>query len=194
MTAPTETFDPILLSECQPNQPMTSELALRWRANHLASLQGAAGAQRVYVQSLERVVAGTTQAAINAATRTGAEDSDSYTTIWSFGVTQNGTLRFSCESRETTSNTGETEVRVVRTRSGVDTNITVGSVNSTTFTALTLDFTIQCGDVFNFQHRHSVANNAAAETRNMRLSTSGQDLFPAAGLFGFTTLITALTP
>lgn len=194
MTAPTETFDPILTSECQPNQPMTSELALRWRANHLASMQGAAGAQRLYVQALERLVAGTTQAALNATVQTGAENSDAWATIWSLGFVQGGSIRFSGEFRETTANAGQTEVRLVRTRGDVVTNITVGSVDSTTFTALTLDFTIQCGDVFLVQHRHSVANNAAAETRNMRLSTGGQDIFPVGGLAGFTTLITALTP
>lgn len=194
MTAPTEVFGSIATSETQPNRPVTAELMSRLRANPLAIAQGAAGAQRVYVQALERLTAGSTQAAVNAAVRTGAEDSAAWSTIWSIGLVQSGTLRFSCESRETTANTGETEVRVVRTRGGVDTNITIGSVNSTTFTALTLDFTIQCGDVFNFQHRHTAINNAAAETRNMRLSTSGQDIFPAAGLFGLTTLITALTP
>lgn len=193
MTAPTETFDPILLSECQPNQPMTSELALRWRANVLASLQGAANSQRVYVQALERLTAGTTQAAIYAETQVGPVSDNSWADIWQFGMLQGGTLRFTCETRESVNNLGQAEVRIVRMRSDVETNISVGSVDGTTFTALSLDVSVQPGDLFTVQHRQTQNNNAAAETRNMRLSTTGQDLYPTTGLHGRTTLITSLT-
>lgn len=194
MTAPTETFDPILLSECQPNQPMTSELALRWRANHLASLQGAAGAQRVYVQALERLTAGTTQAAIYVETRTAPASNVGWTDLWEFGMVQGGTLRLTCETREAQNNLGQSEVQIVRMRNDVETNISVGAVDSTTFATLSLDFSVQPGDLLTVQHRHTANNFSAAETRNIRLLTTGQDLFPTAGLHGRTTLITALTP
>ena len=191
MASPTETYSGIGTTECQPNKPLTSELALRWRANLLAALQGAAGAQRLYLGALERLNAGDTQRALNETvfemTATVYED------VWAFMVLQGGTVRLKWEQSASSAGDLDSYVRVLVTRAGVDAGYGEAEVSGTTYVAQSVDVSVQPGDIITFQLRRGGTVLQSVRIRNMIVATNGADLFPTEGLAGYINANTSLT-
>lgn len=187
MAAPTETYTAILTAEVQPNAPVTADLASRWRANLLACLEGAAGAQRLYLGALERVAAGATQRAIDTAVYSDTATL-AFVTLWEFGVIQGGSLRFGGQCRSPGG--GTATLRIQRVRANAATNSVIVSTSSTSYVTGSVDVNVLPGDLLRFQHDHP---SSSIDSTNLTVSTSGADLFPAMGAFGKINANTALT-
>lgn len=189
MATATETYSVISTTECQPNKPLTSELALRWRANLLASFQAAAGAPRLAVGALERLNAGDTQRALNA--NSFDSNSATYVTPWSFMVLQGGTVRIKWD-QSTADSAVESTARVAITRAGTTTGYGENVTNSETPVTASVDITVQPGDVISFQHKTAdILDTVTIE--NLIVATGGADLWPTEEMAGFINANTSLT-
>lgn len=195
MATPTDTWTSIAVSEVQANRPITATLASRWAFNLNAAMQGASGAQRLYVGALERLTAGATQRAYNSGPFSYTSSTATpYLTIWEFGVTQGGTLRLGGQSRWFNAGVSSDAVfRVQRIRAGATVTVVLRSTTSTSYDTNTTDIACQPGDLFRFQIGSGSGPNIGAEARNLTVSTNGEDLFPCEGLFGYIDANTALT-
>lgn len=192
MATPTETYSSISTTECQPNKPLTSELALRWRANLLASFQGASGAARLAIGALERLNAGNTQRALNSSTYSTANGT--YQDTWSFMVQQGGTVRFKWEQRLNTAGGSITSyARILLTRAGSSTGYGEATETGTTFVDKSVDVTVQPGDMITFQHRRDGGAVELSEIRNLVIATGGADLWPTESLATYINSNTSLT-
>jgi hypothetical protein len=164
--------DYIAVTEAQSNPfaPVTSELVKQLRDNPIAIAEGAAGAPRNFLGSLERLQAGNE-------IRSRDDSSESFGAGAnipfgrSFSFIQHGTIRATIT---VTSGSGTRSVNIVRRRNNSDTIIsTLSDTNGT----LTADVDVIPGDTVGFTASTGVISSITFN--NTRFLTAGQDLWPS---------------
>lgn len=142
MATPVDTWTVITASEVQPNKPVTATLASRWAFNLNAALQGASGAQRVYIGAWERLNTGTTQRLIDATEyETGLT---TYQVARSFMMMQAGTATFAFSTR--TTGTGVT-ARMRRVRQTGSATFGETTYTGGTYSETLVDVAVEPGDL-----------------------------------------------
>lgn len=165
----------IVDSQLEPDAPLTSDLAFAWRDNLLAAMQGAAGAERLRIGALERLVAGDQI----RSRRDGEVSASVPTTITSltFAFLQAGSVRCRWEHR-CSGNPANGTTSLLRVRNGSTTTIASFS-NGTSYVGRTADADVLPGDEIRFTNNTPVGSGVGPYLRNCRLSTAGGNLWPA---------------
>ena len=171
-------------AETDPSAPLTSELAKKWRDNPIALAEGAAGAPRSYIGSLERLTAGTSVRAV-LTNSTSSGSTSSLVVDSPAGFIQGGTLRTVLTYGGTASSKTN---KITRVRAGVTTVLV-----STTTNPITTDITVLPGDLFTFSATGSTGPSGGTLSISASLQTNGEDLHPSYGLYGLVTGNRALT-
>lgn len=174
------TYTAIPNGDVDQDSPVTQPLMTLVRDNPIGIAEGAAGAPRIWLPALERLLPGTeirlrSDTAVLITTST-------FTTVPNFTIEtiQEGTIRVTFEHRR---NTNASEVRLLRRRAGANTASSVVSTTSTTFVAGSIDITVQPGDRVTVQHRNTGATDS--EIRNVRLQVAtGIYFWPVGNSFG----------
>jgi len=146
-----------------PGEPFTSAKALAFFENPAAMAEGAAGAPRNVLKSIERITAGSQLRATRSVTGTGIN------VVIDFIIIQIGTVRVQLG----VSGTGT--MAISRRRAGVDTTLSTGSS-----TNLNIDVSVIPGDLI------SCIGDSASQTRTFTatFSTNGESLWTAGGTGG----------
>ena len=142
-----------------PNDPVTSEFGTAALDNPVAITEGAAGAPRSVIKSLERLAAGTQVRSQNTATFTGRTSND--LDILRFGILQIGTVNV-----VTTLGSGGNNTRIARLRSGTETTLGSGGAQN-------VDVDVIPGDTIICQGRDGTSRTYTAQIR-----TNGENLWP----------------
>lgn len=158
------TYTTITDVETDPEAPLTSELAKKWRDNPIAMFEGAAGAPRLYRDALNSFAVGDT----NFATWPDpvSTSSATYVTENSFNFVQAGVVRVTF-THKTNNSANSVDARVIRTRQGSDTILQTWSTTSETGTDRSLDVTVVHGDIISVQHR-ATTGQSTLSARRMR--------------------------
>ena len=152
----------ILNSQIEPKAPVTSELMFQLRDNPIATAEGAIGAPRIALGSLERLEAG-------EEIRVRGEEAASSSFVFEFLQAGTITVRVELVAGAATSAT----VGVNRTRGGITTAIQQGLLTL----PVSIDVSVLPGDKI-------VASGALASPSAVltTLRTGGQDLWPGSQL------------
>lgn len=181
----------ILSSETAPNAPLTSQLAIAFSDNLLASFAAESGAPRLALGALPRLVAGSDVRFEDTSTHTVTTNTTEI--AHSVGIFQGGEIRVSFDNRVTA---GSTSIAfVVRTRAGSSTTLATNTANSGSWDSTSADITVLPGDLITFQHTLTGTPSppSGSEIRNCRISTDAVDLYPGGLSFGYITGNDALT-
>ncbi len=137
------------------------------RDNIPAAMAGDSGAPRLLLPALERLAVGTAIHLRNDATQ--STNSSSFVTATGFTLdfVQAGTIRVAFQHRRTT--TGNSEVRLLRTRASAAAVSASASNGTGTFVDATIDIDVQPGDRVVVQHRNTAGGANASEIQNVRL-------------------------
>jgi len=157
--------------ETDPEAPLTSELAKKWRDNPIAMFEGATGATRLSIGALQRLNPGVAIRSRDDAVKSSV--SPSLNDMTSFSFMQAGTIRVAFEHRSTPGATGV--AAIVRRRNGTETTL-ASFTNTTTFVARTVDCSVEPGDIIIGRVSGSASNSG--QIQNYRLQTNGEDLWP----------------
>ena len=170
--------DYIGITEAQSNPfaPLTSELVKQLRDNPIAIAEGAAGAPRLYLRSLEQLEAGD-QIRSRRDEEREFEGAAVENPIYSFSFIQFGAIRVRYDVRVTS---GSGTARVRRIRNGVSTVVNSFSVTNTSYTTVSVDVSVIAGDTILVTGEAGAAN--VIVFRNLRFSTGGQDLWPGSSV------------
>lgn len=160
-------YNPILDAETDPEAGLRSSLFKRMVANPEASFEGKSGAYRLRIGALQRLTAGD-----EIRSRVDGETTGNGT-HHSFAFLQAGTVRCSLNHRSTS--VGSTTANINRVRNGVSTTVATWSTSSTSNTARTADIDVLPGDLIQFAKQ----GGTTAAMSSARISTDGEDLFPA---------------
>lgn len=148
-------------------------------ADPVAIAKGEAGAQRILLPALERLVVGDT-----VKLRSDAEQINATTTFigaFSFSPVQAGTVRLKFEHRRNSS--GTSEVNVSRSRGGVTSILTTFSNSTGTYVAESSDVDVQPGDLITLTFRSTTGGSGDARIRLRQLCTHVDTyLWPIQGL------------
>ena len=144
------------------------------RDNPVAIAEGAAGAPRLYLRSLERLAAGDDIRIRSDAIR--SREENSFGTVLNFGVMQYGSFRLTFEHLATANSS---EVQIIRFRSEIETTLTTLSTSSTSYVSQTLDVDCLPGDLFRIRHRSTSSVSGISRIQNIRARNSGQDFWPS---------------
>lgn len=144
-----------------PNDPVTSEFGTAALDNPVAITEGAAGAPRSVIKSLERLNPGTQVRSTNTAQFTGGTSND--LDILRFGILQIGTVNV-----VTTLGSGGNNTKIERLRNGTQTNLGSGG-------ALNIDVDVIPGDTIICLGEDGVSRIYTAQIR-----TDGENLWPGA--------------
>ena len=175
--------DYIGITEAQSNPfaPLTSELVKQLRDNPIAIAEGAEGAPRLYLRTLEQPEVGDEiQASVDEVVRifeTG------FIAVMTFGFIQSGNVRISAEVRQSGGASTGTNHRIVRRRGRESTTLAEYVTTGSTWVPVSADFAVLPGDVITFEVRRQ-SETIQSETRLLRLKTAGQDLWPAPVYMG----------
>lgn len=168
--------------EYEVGAPATSYSFERWFRNVVAMAQGATGAPRVRIGSLQRLDAGSSIRSRNddeisvVANTSGTARASQL----SFGFMQAGSVRVFREYRSTaTTHNPRSIVRL--TRNGIVTDVS-SEVATTSWQSREVDVPVMPGDLLTvlieaYPHSSSVYT---AYGRNARIMTDGQDLYPGS--------------
>ena len=165
------------VNDLLPGEPWTSAKANAAFENPPAIAEGAAGAPRNYLGSLERLVAGDQVRATFPNVNT-----ETSNVLFSARFVQGGTVRFVA-----TRPNSNIEFSVNRLRGGANSvvlNDFDGNLNH--------DFSVIPGDVFTASASPSTPGFDGTVS-SISIRTNGQDLWPAEGLFGYLVNNRALT-
>jgi len=165
-------------SSIEPGKPIRSIDGLALRDNPVAIAEGAVGAPRNQLTSLENPNAGSViRSRYDATSTTSAFGTYLVVVVW--GFIQTGTFTVTLEHRRSGANTNTTSnVQVVRSRNGVNTVLQTWSTTSSTFQARTIDVPTIPGDSIIVQHVATVVVDDI-QIRNIRLQTNGERWWPA---------------
>lgn len=152
-----------------PGKPITGATGTALRDNPIAIAEGEAGAPRILLPALERIVAGSTVKYRADATFPIAVATFTLVTNSNIGFMQAGTIRISLDHRKV-SGAGQCETRIRRTRGAVVSAVTTFTNATTSFVTETQDVAVQPGDVLDIAIRDSAG--ATSEVRNIRYSAS----------------------
>lgn len=164
-------YIPYTLLEYAVDAPASALHFQRWFQNWEAGFGGAAGAPRLSVGSLQRLTAGDQiRSRVDEETTIG----NGMVGATSLAFMQAGTIRVTFE------NSGSSSCVINRQRNGVVTVLATfsGPGISTWVAGRTADIPVLPGDVVCVSRSGATGNSAV---RNLRFSTNGEDLFPAAG-------------
>lgn len=147
------------------------------RDNPIAMFEGAAGAPRLALESLERITIGDVVKARRDAT-VSTLWSTPEATIMEVGFLQVGGVRLTLDQRHATGADTST-VRVKRWRDGTTTTLQTWTESAGVWTARTIDISgIEVGDTY-FITNEASGSASFSEVRNMRFKTGGENLWPA---------------
>jgi hypothetical protein len=164
-------------SSLEPGKPIRSIDALALRDNPVAIAEGAVGAPRNQLSSLENPNAGSVIRSRYDATITGQPVT--YQVVVAWGIIQTGTFRVAFEHRRSGPNSNTTSsVQVVRNRNGANTVLQTWTTTSTTFQVITIDVPVVPGDTIIVQNLNTVFFGDI-QIRNIRLQTNGERWWPA---------------
>lgn len=149
-------------SSTDPDAPLTSELAKAWTDNVIAAFEGAAGAPRFALKSIERVVAG---AAVRSSRTGSVTIASGFETFLAFNFIQIGTVR------ATMTRGGAGSMRVVRLRAGGSQELVAETTAS-----ISVDIPVIPGDRIQLE----VATGGGYETFTARFLTDGGNLWPGS--------------
>lgn len=164
-------------AETDPEAPITSILAKKWRDNPLAMFEGDSTAPKLSLLALERLVAGDTIVSRNDDIVATAANTFGDGESWAF--LQYGTVRITFSHRTTSAGNG-VEARISRTRNAVTTVLNTWSTTSSTAVARTLDVAVRPGDSVVISHR-ILSGTGGYDSRLtlQRLQTSGMLWWPS---------------
>ena len=149
-----------------PGEPLTSAKALAFFENPVAITEGATGAPRNTLKSIERIAAGASLRATMAETYGGSETR----TVLGLIIAQIGTVRVAVTTSITSTRT------ITRRRGGVSTTLLTGGGTG----AITSDVSVIPGDLISCIG----AVGASSTTITATFSTNGENLWPAGGTGG----------
>lgn len=134
------------------------------RDNPIALAEGAAGAPRIQLPALERLVIGST-----IKLRSDTVQSTSLTTFvaktgFTIDTMQTGDIRVEFEAKV---NVAPAEARLLRTRGGSNAATSVTTITGTTYAVRSIDWTVQPGDHVVLEFRGGGGNTI--DVRNVRL-------------------------
>lgn len=152
-----------------PGEPLTSAKALAWYENPIAIAEGAPGAPRNLLRSLERITPGTE---IRSRNDTAVGTDDATVTGHSFAFTQIGEVRVSFTLSGIV---GAVSGQVQRFRNGTSTTLATQTSNGT----YTVDVEILPGDVVSVVIVRSSFTDGTLS--NCRFQTNGENLWPGNG-------------
>lgn len=162
-------------SSIEPGKPIRSIDGLALRDNPVAIAEGAVGAPRNQLASLENPNAG-------SVIRSRYDETSTTITnlvVVAWGFIQTGTFTVTLEHRRSGANTNITSnAQIVRNRNGVNTVLQTWSTTSSTFQARTIDVPTIPGDSVIVQHFATVVSDVI-QIRNIRLQTNGEKWWPA---------------
>jgi hypothetical protein len=173
-------YVPYTPDEYAPDAPGTALHFQRWFENWIAGFEGAAGAPRLVLAALERLVPG--DFIRMRADALHSVSGSTFVTVPSFTLPfiQAGTVRIAFEHRVNVNNTSE--VRIFRRRAGTSTLLTTISQGGNTFVAKTYNLDVQPGDQVFLQHRNT--SSSLSEIQNVRLQLSAASFYWPVGNFG----------
>ena len=164
-------------SSIEPGKPIRSIDGLALRDNPIAIAEGAAGAPRILLSAFERLTAGNV-----VRSRYDEQQSNSngiYSLLAKWGMIQSGDVRITLEQRSQNASFAA-EVRIVRSRVGVNTTLVTWSSFSDSFVFRSLDASVIPGDTLYVEHRSGVDSSSfPSRVRNLRLQTGGPVWWPA---------------
>jgi hypothetical protein len=143
--------------------------------NFPAMAAGDAGAPRIFQGALERLVAGNDLRATVSASASATDMAA--TASYSFGVVQGGSIRVVVTGSGSPAPVTNT---ITRVRGGATTTIVTTGTNP-----ISADVDVLPGDSVSVSTAYGGGTGAATATVTATISTAGQDLYPAPGLFGF---------
>lgn len=151
-------------------KPITLQQGRALRDNALAMFEGAPGAPRVWLRALENLNPGTFIRSRNDEEFTTSDATASGRLNFAFA--QSGVIRAAWEYKKNAVN--PSIMNVLRTRTGVTTNIGPLSTTSAVYVSVTIDFSVMAGDAVLLVF----SNNSNGSVKNVRFQTNGEDLWP----------------
>jgi hypothetical protein len=163
-------------SSLEPGKPIRSIDTLALRDNPVAIAEGAAGAPRVLSFAFEPLDAGD----VIRSRYDSQDQSDTtvYALVADWAFMQYGSVRISCELRNTSGSTAS-NCQVRRVRNNVSTTLTTLSNNTASFVQRTVDVSVVMGDKIELWFAQGSFSGASVYISNKRLQTSGAKWWPA---------------
>lgn len=149
-------YVPITEVETDPEAPLTSELAKKWRDNPIAMFEAQTGAPRLNRNALLGFGAGSTAFSFVSGGLT--TSSATYVDAYTFNFVQPGTVRVVfVQAVNNSANTSDAQV--VRTRANVTTVLQTYSTGSTGGVVRSLDVSVIHGDIVTVRHRSTTGQS-----------------------------------
>ena len=171
--------------ETDPEAPLTSELAKKWRDNPIAMFEGASGAPRILADAFPDFAAGSTEiinwvmpaSTVKSITRAAGSNGQTVQVITTctYQAIKAGTLRYSTEMRKSGAYTSGSDGFIVYVN-----GTSAGSQNATTsWATYTVDFTFSAGDEISvsFSVSSTVGQGGQTDYRNLKLLGNQRGLF-----------------